>query len=74
MTFTRGRSQATLGMFAMYSLPCIYLAPTFLLIQQTNKDNKEGHDNIRYQHLSLAPDPKNGSGKLARVKLCNHNT
>ena len=23
---------------------------------------------------SLAPDPKNGSGKLARVKLCNHNT
>ena len=37
-------------------LPCVlqfalYLATTFLLIQRTKKDNKEGCDNMRYQQL-----------------------
>ena len=65
MIFRRGCSQSLGGMFAMYSLPCIYLAPTFLLIQQTNKDNKEGHDNIRYQHLCGVV----GSCKMFHVSL-----
>ena len=69
MIFTRGRGQVTpTGGNVCRVEFTLYLFSShinFLLILQTNKDNKEGHGNIRYQQLCGVQ----GSRKMFHVSL-----